>query len=196
MRFIFFWKTVKQQQTQQFQKQGLCQSAPWGTVLPLFEKGSQYATEALMRLENIPSEMARAMTFQTNAVAAWEDTLLEMKHPHENPRSGCHQGPSISSESDQKNETSQNQLLQSLQQMYLDDQPAKKDQPTVKIGRKTVVKQLSTLWILLAAFIALSIHADIKVTADADGTIVENKPIEVLVTISHAPQEIIDDKSF
>jgi hypothetical protein len=39
--------------------------------------------------------------------------------------------------------------------------------------------------------------ADVKVTAEAEGTsISENTPVEVLVTISHSTQEVIDQSSF
>jgi hypothetical protein len=131
-----FWKTVKNQQIQKFQKEGLCQSSPWGTTLPLFEKGSQWATDAMDHLNTSTPDGAKALTAQMNAVDAWEIALAEMKNPHEDTRSGCHQGPSSSKESDQKAEAPQNQLLQSLQQMYLDDHPSKKEIPAVKSGER------------------------------------------------------------
>ncbi len=136
MTVAFFWKTIKIQQTQQFQNEGLCQSSPWGTTLPLFEKGSQFAKEAIDRLSSSPPDPAKALAEQMNAMYAWEITLAEMKNPHENPKSGCHQGPSSTKESDQKVEAPQNQLLQTLQQMYLDDQPSNKGQPAVQSGER------------------------------------------------------------
>jgi len=134
MAVATFWKILKKYQVQKFQEEGLCQSSPWGTTLPLFEKGSQFAQEAMSQLNASPPNAAKALTAQTNAVNAWENAVAEMKHPHEDPRSGCHQGPSSAAPSDQKIEAPQNQLLQSLQQMYLDDQSQKKEQPAVKMG--------------------------------------------------------------
>ncbi|MBA2727502.1 MAG: BatD family protein [Parachlamydiaceae bacterium] len=60
-----------------------------------------------------------------------------------------------------------------------------------------MVKSLSILWILVTLFLAGSAQAQIKVTADADGiNFPENAPIKILVTITHSPQEAIDEKSF
>ncbi len=131
-----FWKAVKEQQNHQFHKEGLCQSSPWGTTLPLFEKGNVQAKEAMSLLSNANSDEAKALTAQMNAVEVWEETLKEIRNPHEDPRSGCHQGTSGAEESDQKAEAPQNKLLQTLQQMFLDDKAPNKDQPAVKLGDK------------------------------------------------------------
>lgn len=135
-----FFKAVYEEQRYKYDKEKICQAIPWAEALPLFEKGLAFAKQSIPLLQMKESMHRQAADLQQKAITEWNLSLMEIKTPKSSGKSPCsakafekapkeNQAKETNSEasSNQNSENSQQNLLQSLQQMNLDDKlPRKK----------------------------------------------------------------------
>jgi hypothetical protein len=78
-----YFSTLYQEQVEAYRKQGLCQSTPWGEVLPLMDAGNQFAAdaEALLLDESLEHRLIKVRLLQQSAVDQWQKALAEINHP-------------------------------------------------------------------------------------------------------------------
>ncbi|MBA3237393.1 MAG: VWA domain-containing protein [Parachlamydiaceae bacterium] len=80
-----YFSTLYQEQVEAFSNQGLCQSTPWGEVLPLLDAGNQAAAYAEAILvdasESLDQRVMQVWLLQQSAVNQWQKALVEINHP-------------------------------------------------------------------------------------------------------------------
>jgi hypothetical protein len=76
-----YFSTLYQEQMEAYRKQGLCQSTPWGEVLPLVDRGSHATANAEALLADAGERLMQVRLLQKSAVDEWQKALAEINHP-------------------------------------------------------------------------------------------------------------------
>lgn len=80
-----YFSILYQEQMGAYSKQGLCQSSPWGEVLPLVDAGNQFAADAEALFmdadESLGQRLIQVQLLQQLAVDQWQKALTETNHP-------------------------------------------------------------------------------------------------------------------
>lgn len=143
-----FLQTVYEAQVKIFQGNGTqrCQSSPWNEVLPLYEQGFQAAKDAAEMLKGRFAQQVQAISRQESAVAAWKEALNLLLNPKPYQEGSCFSGGGQAQEPQQQSkdqeeapkpkETSNEKVLQLLQEMDLDDKLPATEQAPIQKGLK------------------------------------------------------------
>jgi len=131
-----FIPMVFKEQNEKFSKEGICQSSPWGEVIPHFDEGTQAARQASSFLDEGKRYLTQAISLEEDALTAWRQSLESMKNP-KTPKGSCFAGQSQGKSQEKQEKTaeqpaSSEEVLRFLQQMNLDDTITPQSIPAIK----------------------------------------------------------------